>query len=97
MLDVSALANRLAKNWKHYGKWARRQGIEAWRVYDRDIPEFPWTIDRYGERILITEIESPESQETEEMPISLQAQLHIRESTAPPRPLPAATGADRPV
>jgi 23S rRNA (cytosine1962-C5)-methyltransferase len=66
MLDVSALANRLAKNWKHYGKWARRQGIEAWRVYDRDIPQFPLAIDIYGEHCHIQEYETGWVQEEAE-------------------------------
>ena len=42
------LANRLRKNARHWGKWARRNGIECYRIYDRDIPEFPLAIDRYG-------------------------------------------------
>lgn len=48
MSDFSAFANRLGKNFKHYGKWARRQGIDAWRVYDRDVPQFPLALDIYG-------------------------------------------------
>jgi 23S rRNA (cytosine1962-C5)-methyltransferase len=49
--DATSLANRLRKNARHWGKWARRSGIECYRVYDRDIPEFPLAIDRYGEHI----------------------------------------------
>ncbi|MCB1747500.1 MAG: class I SAM-dependent methyltransferase [Gammaproteobacteria bacterium] len=45
----AALANRVAKNARHLGRWARREGLAAWRVYDRDIPEFPYAVDRYGE------------------------------------------------
>jgi 23S rRNA (cytosine1962-C5)-methyltransferase len=44
-----ALANRLRKNARHWDKWARREGIEAFRIYDRDIPEFPYAIDRYAD------------------------------------------------
>jgi 23S rRNA (cytosine1962-C5)-methyltransferase len=47
--DTGDLANRLRKNARHWGKWARRNGIECYRVYDRDIPEFPLAIDRYGD------------------------------------------------
>ena len=42
------LANRLAKNEKILRRWARREGIEAIRLYDRDIPEIPLAVDRYG-------------------------------------------------
>jgi len=45
---ADALANRLRKNARHLGRWARREGLEAWRVYDRDMPEFPYAVDRYG-------------------------------------------------
>ncbi|MCC7548861.1 MAG: class I SAM-dependent methyltransferase [Burkholderiales bacterium] len=43
-------ANRLGKNARHWRKWARRRGIECFRVYDRDIPEFAFAIDLYGAR-----------------------------------------------
>ena len=41
------LYNRVLKRYKHLAKWARRRGIEAFRIYDRDIPEIPLTIDIY--------------------------------------------------
>jgi 23S rRNA (cytosine1962-C5)-methyltransferase len=42
------LDNRLRKRHRHLTRWARREGIEAYRVYDRDIPELPLAIDLYG-------------------------------------------------
>jgi 23S rRNA (cytosine1962-C5)-methyltransferase len=47
--DATPLVNRLKKNARHLAKWARREGLEAYRLYDRDIPEFPYAIDRYGD------------------------------------------------
>ena len=58
MSDITAFANRLGKNAKHYLKWARRQDIEAWRMYDRDIPQFPFAIDVYGEKIHLQEYDT---------------------------------------
>lgn len=58
MVDVSAFANRLAKNYKHYAKWARRNELDAWRVYDRDVPQFPLIIDVYGQRIHLQEYDT---------------------------------------
>ena len=58
MTDFSAFANRLGKNIKHYLKWARRQNLEAWRLYDRDIPQFPFAIDVYGEHIHLQEYDT---------------------------------------
>ena len=45
MTDLSHFHNRLAKNARHWRKWARRSDIHAYRVYDRDVPEFPLVID----------------------------------------------------
>ncbi len=41
------LRNRLAKNARHLGRWARRQEITCYRVYDADLPEFAFALDRY--------------------------------------------------
>jgi len=51
--------NRVAKNYRHLRKWARREGIECFRVYDRDIPELPLALDVYGERALLQEYSAP--------------------------------------
>lgn len=45
--DVSAFGNRLRKNLAHWQKWARRRGISCYRIYDRDVPQFPLAIDRF--------------------------------------------------
>lgn len=58
MSDIQSFSNRLGKNIKHYLKWARRNGIEAWRMYDRDIPQFPFAVDVYGERIHLQEYDT---------------------------------------
>jgi 23S rRNA (guanine2445-N2)-methyltransferase / 23S rRNA (guanine2069-N7)-methyltransferase len=41
-------ANRLRKNLDALGKWARREGIDCFRVYDADMPEYAFAIDLYG-------------------------------------------------
>lgn len=58
MGDIQAFANRLRKNAKHWSKWARRQNIECYRVYDRDIPEFPLAIDIYSSRAHLQEFDT---------------------------------------
>ncbi len=47
MTDLSHFHNRLVKNARHLRKWARRGDIHAYRVYDRDVPEFPVIIDYF--------------------------------------------------
>lgn len=50
-----AFANRLAKMYKHTGKWARRQGITCYRVYDNDIPGTPLAVDIYENIVHVAE------------------------------------------
>ena len=57
--QIGDFRRRLAKRYKHLSKWARRQGIEAFRVYDRDIPEIPLVIDLYGGWLHAAEYERP--------------------------------------
>lgn len=41
------LANRLRKNIKNIGRWAKRSQITCYRVYDADLPEYALAIDLY--------------------------------------------------
>ncbi|HDZ57473.1 hypothetical protein LCGC14_0117010 [marine sediment metagenome] len=52
-------ANRLKKNVKNMGKWARQQGISCYRVYDADMPEFAVAIDLYGDWAHVQEYAAP--------------------------------------
>lgn len=38
---------------------ARRAGVEAYRIYDADLPEYAAVIDRYGEQLHIAEYRAP--------------------------------------
>lgn len=58
MSKTEAFSNRLRKNAKHWDKWARRQGLSCYRLYDRDLPEFPLAIDRYAEHLHVQEFET---------------------------------------
>lgn len=50
------LSQRVAKNRRHLGKWAKREGVSCWRVYDRDIPDVPVTIDDYEGALVIADV-----------------------------------------
>lgn len=50
--------NRLEKLYRHRSKLARRQGISCYRLYDRDLPEFPLIIEIYGSNIYVAEYRS---------------------------------------
>jgi len=45
--------NRLIKNYKHYRKSAKRTDTDCFRIYDKDIPEFPLTADYYAGKFLL--------------------------------------------
>lgn len=47
------ITNRLEKNFKKLKPWAQRNKIEAYRLYDRDIPEFPFIVDIYKDYFLV--------------------------------------------
>jgi 23S rRNA (cytosine1962-C5)-methyltransferase len=53
------LLNRIRKNLRHRQRWARREGLDAYRIYDRDIPEFPYAIDRYADWLYVQEFGKP--------------------------------------
>jgi 23S rRNA G2069 N7-methylase RlmK/C1962 C5-methylase RlmI len=58
-VQAEMLANRLAKRQRHLGKWARRRGTDAYRLYDRDIPEVPLLIDWYAGAVSLSLYERP--------------------------------------
>jgi 23S rRNA (cytosine1962-C5)-methyltransferase len=52
---LAMFQNRLLKVYKHKSKHANRLGISCWRVYDHDLPEFPFCIELYGTHIYLAE------------------------------------------
>jgi 23S rRNA G2069 N7-methylase RlmK/C1962 C5-methylase RlmI len=51
------LANRLRKRARHLRRWAQRQGVTCYRVYDRDVPEIPLIVDWYDGRLYLARYE----------------------------------------
>ena len=45
---VEMLVNRVRKNKRKLKAWIKREAVECYRVYDRDIPEIPMAIDWYS-------------------------------------------------
>ena len=54
-------ANRLKKNYKHLKKWARKNNISCYRVYDADIPQYAVAIDKYENWIHVQEYQAPKT------------------------------------
>lgn len=51
--------NRLKKNHSHLQKWAKRNQISCYRVYDADLPEYAYAIDLYNDHAVLQEYMAP--------------------------------------
>ena len=47
--------NRLTKQFRHLGRQAKRLGVTCYRLYDHDLPEFPFCIEIYEDRLYVAE------------------------------------------
>lgn len=56
---ATSFANRLRKNLKTLGKWARQEGISCYRLYDGDIPEYAVAVDLYDGWAHVQEYQAP--------------------------------------
>lgn len=56
---MSAIQNRLEKNYRKLKAWSDRNRFEAFRLYDRDIPEFPYIVDVYKDFYLVHDKSDP--------------------------------------
>jgi 23S rRNA G2069 N7-methylase RlmK/C1962 C5-methylase RlmI len=63
--------NRIVKRYRHLQKWAKRTGTNAYRLYDRDIPEIPLVLDLYGDAVSLALYRRPYEKEDEEIWLSV--------------------------
>ncbi|MEH0667105.1 bifunctional 23S rRNA (guanine(2069)-N(7))-methyltransferase RlmK/23S rRNA (guanine(2445)-N(2))-methyltransferase RlmL [Vibrio scophthalmi] len=54
-------SNRLKKNLAKIGKWARKEELDCYRVYDADLPDYNVAIDVYSDHLVIQEYAAPKS------------------------------------
>jgi 23S rRNA (guanine2445-N2)-methyltransferase / 23S rRNA (guanine2069-N7)-methyltransferase len=64
-------ANRLHKNLKAMSKWVKREGIDCYRVYDADMPEYAMAIDLYHDWVHVQEYAAPKSIDPEKASIRM--------------------------
>ena len=55
MANFYRLKNRLEKVYRHISKQARKQGISCYRIYDHDLPEAPFIVEVYGDKLYVSE------------------------------------------
>ncbi len=54
-------SNRLKKNIGKIGKWAKREDLDCYRIYDADLPEYNVAIDVYQDQLVIQEYAAPKN------------------------------------
>src|SRR5690606_839350 len=64
-------AHRLQKNLKTLGKWPKKAGIECYRLYDADMPEYALAVDIYGDWVHVQEYAAPRSIDPEKAQVRL--------------------------
>ena len=69
--------NRLRKVYKIRSKEASRLAVECYRLFDRDLPEFPLIIDIYKDDVLVTEYRSQHRLTDEEYEAWLDGSLEV--------------------
>jgi 23S rRNA (cytosine1962-C5)-methyltransferase len=82
MLDAKMIMfeNRLRKVYKLRSKEAARQHISCYRLYDRDLPEFPLIIDVYEGQVLVTEYRSQHRLTLEEYSAWMDGSIEVIKS-----------------
>ena len=61
--------NRLIKVYRHRSKQAKRLGISSYRIYDHDLPEFPFCIELYEENLYVAQWNSGKEYPYKLMPV----------------------------
>ncbi len=68
--------NRLRKNSRKMLKWAKREGISCFRVYDKDLPEYNVSVDLYEKWIHVQEYAAPDTVDEKQAQRRFQQSLH---------------------
>ena len=74
---LEMFSNRLTKVFKHRSKIARRTGVGCYRIYEHDLPEFPFCIEAYENKIYVSEYVRRHGMTDEEHDAWLQPSLDI--------------------
>lgn len=67
------IQNRLEKNLKKLQSWSEKYKIEAYRLYDRDIPEYPFIVDRYKDEFIVYDKSEDIDKEKNHLPQLIEA------------------------
>lgn len=54
-------SNRLKKNLAKFNKLAKKEGLDSYRIYDADLPDYNVAIDKYADFLIIQEYAAPKT------------------------------------
>jgi 23S rRNA (guanine2445-N2)-methyltransferase / 23S rRNA (guanine2069-N7)-methyltransferase len=60
-LPAEEFANRLVKNQKRLQKWIKKENLQAYRIYDADLPHYNFAIDIYADYVILQEYAPPKN------------------------------------
>jgi 23S rRNA (cytosine1962-C5)-methyltransferase len=69
----SPFKNRIRKNYRHIKKWAKRTKTNCFRIYDREIREYPLAIDYYDGRFCVHYFANP--RDGDELPPEMEEEV----------------------
>jgi 23S rRNA (cytosine1962-C5)-methyltransferase/23S rRNA (guanine2445-N2)-methyltransferase / 23S rRNA (guanine2069-N7)-methyltransferase len=72
---LEVIKNRIKKNYDKISKWAQKNQIEAYRIYDRDIPEYPFILDFYKDNLVVYDKSNPYIERDKEHFVEFQQAL----------------------
>jgi len=70
-------ANRIARNRRTIGRWARRHGLSCYRLYDADMKEYALAIDVYEDWVRVQEYAPPATVDPEKARRRLEEALRV--------------------
>ena len=74
--------NRLLKVYKHRSKQAERLNVTCYRIYDHDLPEFPFAIELYKDKLYVAEYRRRHGMNEEEHEAWLQGSFEVISNVA---------------
>jgi 23S rRNA (guanine2445-N2)-methyltransferase / 23S rRNA (guanine2069-N7)-methyltransferase len=70
--DAEMLGNRVRKNLRKLKSWLKKEGATCYRFYDADLPEYAFSVERYGDYLHVQENERPQTVD----PLKAESRLH---------------------
>jgi len=74
---ATMFANRLSKNLRNLGRWARQNDITCYRLYDADLPEYAVAVDLYEGWVHVQEYEAPATVDAKKAALRLREVMGV--------------------